>query len=59
MEKGIRDEFIGSNPHSNGDIFSRSFKGFLDNKEAKNITIIETVKIIKAISVRFIINYTK
>jgi len=24
VEKGIRAEFIGSNPHSNGDIFSRS-----------------------------------
>lgn len=23
-EKGIRDEFKGSNPHSKGDIFSRS-----------------------------------
>lgn len=26
MEKGIRAVDIGSNPHSNGDIFSRSFK---------------------------------
>jgi uncharacterized protein YeeX (DUF496 family) len=24
IEKGIRDEFIGSNPHSKGDDFSRS-----------------------------------
>lgn len=28
-EKGIRDEFFGSNPHSNGDIFSRSINDFL------------------------------
>jgi len=25
VENGIRAEFRGSNPHSNGDIFSRSF----------------------------------
>lgn len=25
VENGIRAEFIGSNPHSNGDVFSRSF----------------------------------
>lgn len=24
IEKGMRDDLIGSNPHSNGDIFSRS-----------------------------------
>lgn len=24
IEKGIRDEFKGSNPHSKGDVFSRS-----------------------------------
>lgn len=26
VENGIRAEFIGSNPHSNGDVFSRSFE---------------------------------
>lgn len=25
VEKGIRAEFLGSNPHSKGDLFSRSF----------------------------------
>lgn len=25
IEKGIRALFLGSNPHSNGDVFSRSF----------------------------------
>jgi len=24
VENGIREEFIGSNPHSNGEVFSRS-----------------------------------
>jgi hypothetical protein len=39
MEKGNREEFIGSNPHSKGDVFSRSVDDFFDNKEAKNIII--------------------
>ena len=29
-EKGSRAEFFGSNPHSNGDLFSRSSFIFLD-----------------------------
>lgn len=32
MEKGIRDELIGSNPHSKGEDFSRSYKGFFISK---------------------------
>lgn len=31
-EKGNRAEFLGSNPHSNGLIFSRSLKVFLEIK---------------------------
>lgn len=38
IEKGIREEFMGSKPHSNGDDFSRSVVVFLDKKEAKIIT---------------------
>lgn len=40
---GIRDFEIGSNPHSNGDIFSRFFSNF---KEIKifNISIITEMK---------------
>ena len=29
-EKGSREEFFGSNPHSNGDLFSRSSFIFLE-----------------------------
>jgi hypothetical protein len=37
-EKGKRDELLGSNPHSKGDLFSRSEVSFLDSKEANPIT---------------------
>lgn len=40
-EKGKREEDLGSNPHSNGEDFSRSTKVFFDNIDAKNITKIE------------------
>jgi hypothetical protein len=39
IEKGIRDEFIGSNPHSKGEIFSRSNKVFFEIKTEIFITI--------------------
>lgn len=55
-EKGIRDEFIGSNPHSKGEFFSRSLKDFLARIDDKIIIIIEikndkkeAIKIIKII----------
>lgn len=48
-EKGSREEDLGSNPHSKGDLFSRSAKVFLDKIEASNITIIEIVIIIDLI----------
>lgn len=32
IEKGIRDVFFGSNPHSNGEAFSRSKTVFFENK---------------------------
>jgi hypothetical protein len=59
IEKGNREEFIGSNPHSKGDVFSRSFVVFFANKEAKYITTIEIIIIIKDIKYKFIIIYTK
>lgn len=49
IEKGRREEFIGSNPHSKGEVFSRSFNDFLARTEAKYITTIATIKIIKDI----------
>lgn len=45
IEKGNRDELKGSNPHSNGEFFSRSKIFFFDKIEAKSITISE-IKII-------------
>lgn len=59
IEKGNRDEFIGSNPHSKGEVFSRSFIVFFDNKEAINITIIAITKTIIDIIYKVIIIYTK
>lgn len=46
IEKGIRDEFKGSNPHSKGEFFSRSFCIFFEIIEAIIITIKE-IKIVK------------
>lgn len=39
IENGSRAEFMGSNPHSKGDDFSRSIVAFLDRAEARPITI--------------------
>lgn len=44
IEKGIREVLKGLNPHSNGDIFSRSKINFLESKEEINITIKEIIK---------------
>lgn len=57
-EKGNRAEDFGSNPHSNGDLFSRSVKVFFEIKLAINITIILIKKIIKAIMNVVMIIYT-
>lgn len=48
-EKGSRDDDFGSNPHSNGDAFSRSTIVFFDKSEANNITTTEINKRIKLI----------
>jgi hypothetical protein len=39
VEKGIRALFFGSNPHSKGDAFSRSFRERALKEYAMNITI--------------------
>lgn len=39
-ENGKRDDDFGSNPHSNGEHFSRSIKAFFDKREANSITTI-------------------
>jgi len=59
MEKGSREEFIGSNPHSKGDDFSRSLYAFFASKVLKIITTIEMIIIIEAIKNNVIIIYTK
>lgn len=48
-EKGRREDDFGSNPHSNGDAFSRSTNVFFERIEASNITIIEINIIIELI----------
>lgn len=57
--KGNRVEFFGSNPHSNGEFFSRSIKVFLEEIFAINITNIDNVKIIILIIKMIKIIYTK
>lgn len=57
-ENGSRDDDLGSNPHSNGELFSRSVKDFFDKMEAINITIHEIVIIINEITVIDKIIYT-
>lgn len=59
IEKGNREEFIGSKPHSKGEVFSRSFRDFFERIEAKYITTIATIKIIIDIIYKVIITYTK
>lgn len=59
IEKGIREEFIWSNPHSKGEHFSRSLDVFFDNKEAKIIMIKVISKIKEDIKYKLIIIYTK
>lgn len=59
IEKGNREEFIGSNPHSKGEVFSRSFIDFFDSKEAKYIIIIDTIIIMSLIKYSKKIIYTK
>lgn len=48
-ENGSREDDLGSNPHSNGDAFSRSTNVFFERIEASNITTIEINKIIELI----------
>lgn len=48
IEKGVRDDFMGLNPHSNGALFSRLRLDFKAKIEDNDITIIEIIKKIKA-----------
>jgi len=44
IEKGIRADLLGSNPHSNGVNFSRSLKDFFLNSELIYIKRIDNIK---------------
>lgn len=57
-ENGNREDDFGSNPHSNGDAFSRSTRVFLERIEASNITTIEINIMIELIVKIDIIIYT-
>jgi hypothetical protein len=57
-EKGIRADDLGSNPHSNGELFSRSIKVFLEIMFAIIIIINEIINISREIVIITIIIYT-
>jgi len=59
IEKGIREESIGSNPHSKGEVFSRSRIVFFDTNREILITITLINKITIIINIKFKIIYTK
>lgn len=59
IEKGSREEFIGLNPHSNGESFSRSAIFFLPRIVERAITIKAIMKIIQAMINKFKIIYIK
>ncbi len=48
-ENGSREDDFGSNPHSNGDAFSRSTRVFFERIEANSITTTEINIIIELI----------
>lgn len=60
-ENGIRADDLGSNPHSNGEHFSRSINVFFDNKIDNIIKIFEIkiviMEIIKIKVIIYIKNY--
>ena len=58
-EKGIRDDLIGSNPHSNGLLFSRSVSVFFEINLTKIIINIEIIIIRVLIIIKILIIYTK
>jgi hypothetical protein len=48
IEKGIRALFLGSNPHSNGDVFSRSDELRVDrNQAAPNVANLKIEAVIE------------
>lgn len=58
-ENGVRADLLGSNPHSNGDLFSRSKKLFFEIIEERIIKILQIIKIIDLMKKIILIIYTK
>jgi hypothetical protein len=56
-EKGSRAEFFGSNPHSNGDLFSRSSLLFFEIKVAKTIIVPDRMRATIVVVVTIMIIY--
>lgn len=56
-ENGKREEAFWSNPHSKGEIFSRSINDFFDKKIQSIIIIFAITKMINDEKNMFIINY--
>ena len=54
-ENGSRADLIGSNPHSNGDLFSRFLFVRFDKTQPINIIIIDKIRAISLINVFLII----
>lgn len=59
IENGNREEVLGSNPHSNGEYFSRSFFFFFEIIIEIKINKVEIIKIIIVIVNIIIIIYIK
>lgn len=58
-EKGRREDEKGSNPHSKGDLFSRSWKCFLLKRVEENNTINLIINEIKEMMIIFIIIFSE
>lgn len=56
-ENGKREDLFGSNPHSKGELFSRSIIDFLERIEAKVMTTEESAMMIQAIIINVKIIY--
>jgi hypothetical protein len=56
-ENGSRAGFLGSNPHSNGDLFSRSSIPFLDSMVVSIIIITDNKMVVDVIVVIIVIIY--
>lgn len=56
-EKGSRAEFFGSNPHSNGDLFSRSSLFFFEISVVRAIMAVDRIIVIIAVVIIVIITY--